>query len=153
MPEFQYVARDAAGRQSIGTVVATDPEQARAFVRDTGVDYIAVSIGNTPGQTTGEAPIDVPLLGVIAAAAEVPIVMHGGTSVPDATMREAMALGVAKVNIDTAIRLAMTEALTAYYRTDPVNPDPRVSLGYARDAAQAAVAAKIALFGATGKAG
>jgi ketose-bisphosphate aldolase len=134
------------------TVASTEPEEARAFVRATGVDYIAVSIGNTPGQTAGEAPIDVPLLGEIATAADVPIVMHGGTSVPDAVMREAIALGVAKVNIDTAIRLAVTEALTAYYRAEAPGTDPRVALRLAREAAQRAVAAKIALFGAAGKA-
>lgn len=134
------------------TEVLTEPEEARAFVQATGVDYIAVSIGNTPGQAAGGAPVDLPLLGTIAAAAGVPIVMHGGTSVPDATMREAITLGVAKVNIDTAIRLAVTEALTTYYRADAAGPDPRVSLKQAREMAQLAIEKKIDLFGAAGKA-
>lgn len=135
------------------TEIVTTPDEARAFVAETGVDYIAVSIGNTPGQIAGEAPIDLSLLGAIDDVAGVPMVMHGGSSVPDAVMHEAIALGVAKINIDTAIRLAVTETLRAIYRGPAPPTDPRIPLRQAREAAAAAIGEKIALFGAVGKAG
>jgi fructose/tagatose bisphosphate aldolase len=135
------------------TEVATAPDDARAFVRATGVDYVAVSIGNTPGQVGGEAPIDLPLLAAIGGVADVPIVLHGGTSVPDATVREAIGHGIAKINIDTAIRLAVSRTLADHYRGEAPATDPRVPLRKAREAAAAAVADKIDLFGAAGKAG
>jgi ketose-bisphosphate aldolase len=131
---------------------ATGPEEARAFVAATGVDFVAVSIGNTPGQVSGEAPIDVQLLGAIAAVADVPIVMHGGSSVPDAVMREAIGLGVAKVNIDTAIRLAVSDALRAHYALPDASPDSRIPLARGREAARAAIRDKIDLFGSAGRA-
>jgi len=135
------------------TESATGPEEARAFVAATGVDYVAVSIGNTPGQLDGEAPIDVPLLGRIARIADVPIVMHGGSSVPDHVMREAIELGVAKINIDTAIRLAVSEALAGHYGQGRPGADPRVPLRAAREAARIVIREKIALFGSAGRAG
>ena len=131
----------------------TDPEEAREFVTATGIDYLAVSIGNTPGHVgSGVAPIDMALLGDIAAVAGAPIVMHGGTSVPDAVMREAIGLGVAKVNIDTAIQVAVSGALRDYYAQPGASPDFRVPLSRGREAARAAVRAKIDLFGSTHKA-
>lgn len=132
---------------------ATGPEEARAFVVATGVDYVAVSIGNTPGQIDGEAPIDLPLLGEIAAVADVPIVMHGGSSVPDATMREAIGLGVAKVNIDTAIRRAVSDVLRAHYALPDASVDSRIPLARGRELARKTVAAKLELFGSAGRAG
>lgn len=135
------------------TEVATTPEEAREFVEETGVDYVAVSIGNTPGQVEGEAPVDLALLGAIAQVAEVPLVMHGGSSVPDAVMRQAIGIGVAKVNIDTAIRLAVSRTLAAHYRGDAATTDPRLPLRQAREAAREAILGKIAIFGATGRAG
>lgn len=135
------------------TEVVTTPEAAQGFVRATGVDYVAVSIGNTPGQVEGEAPIDIPLLRAIARLADIPIVMHGGSSVPDAVMREAIGLGVAKINIDTAIRLAVSRTLADHYRGDRPASDPRVPFREARDAAKASTLEKIALFGAVGRVG
>jgi ketose-bisphosphate aldolase len=135
------------------TEVVTTPEQARAFVAATGVDYVAVSIGNTPGQVEGEAPINLPLLGAIGKMTAVPMVMHGGSSVPDSVMGGAIALGVAKVNIDTAIRLAVTQTLRTFYGEASPVTDPRIPLRQARTAAAAVIRDKITLFGATGKAG
>ena len=81
------------------------------FVTSTGIDYLATSFGNTPGRLEGEAEVDLDLLHIIAAAAPVPLVLHGGTSIPDAAVRQAIRLGAAKINIDTAIRKAVTGVL------------------------------------------
>lgn len=131
----------------------TTVEEALAFVRDTGIDYLAVSIGNTPGRLGGEALIDVPLVRAISGAVRVPLVLHGGTSVPAATVRAVVAAGIAKVNIDAAVKGAFRAALTeAYAASNPV-VDTRAPLADARARALEAVAERIALFGAEGRAG
>lgn len=130
----------------------TTVEEAVAFVRDTGIDYLAVSIGNTPGRLGGEAPIDVPLVRAISEAVRVPLVLHGGTSVPATTVRAVVAAGIAKVNIDAAVKGAFRAALIAAYGADDPVVDTRAPLADARARAVEAVTDKIALFGAEGRA-
>ena len=131
----------------------TTVEEAVKFVADTGVDYLAVSIGNTPGKRGTGTEIDVPLVRALAAALPVPLVLHGGTSVPRATVASLIAAGVAKINIDAAVKGAFRAALVeAYGASDPV-VDTRAPMARARDLAVAAVEERIDWFGARGKAG
>lgn len=131
----------------------TAPEEAVRFVKDTGIDYLAVSIGSTPGQLHGAPAIDVALARAIAGAVGIPLVLHGGTSVPAQVVRDVVAAGVAKVNIDAAIKGAFRQALTERYAVaDPI-VDTRKPMAEARALAQQAVEEKIRLFGAEGRAG
>jgi ketose-bisphosphate aldolase len=131
----------------------TDPMQAAAFVWATGIDYLAISFGNTPGRIDGKASIDLSLVRTCAAASPVPLVLHGGTSIPDSAMRDAIAAGAAKVNIDTAIRKAATGVLQAAYMASAPPSDPRKSFAAVREAVREVVAAKMALFGSAQRAG
>lgn len=130
----------------------TTVEEALAFVADTGVDYLAVSIGNTPGVLGDGAPIDVDLVKRLSGALRMPLVLHGGTSVPPAVVREIVAAGIAKVNIDAAVKGGFRQALIeAYGAPDPV-VDTRAPLARGRRLAEEAVTARIDLFGAAGRA-
>jgi len=130
----------------------TTVDEALAFVRDTGVDYLAVSIGNTPGVLGDGAPIDVPLVEALSAALKMPLVLHGGTSVPADIVSAVIAAGIAKVNIDAAVKGGFREALTrAYGVADPV-VDTRQPLAEARTLAERAVDRRIRMFGAAGRA-
>ncbi|MFB2552417.1 class II fructose-bisphosphate aldolase [Ensifer soli] len=130
----------------------TTVEEAVAFVRDTGVDYLAVSIGNTPGVLGSGAAIDVPLVEALSAALEMPLVLHGGTSVPAETVAAVIKAGIAKVNIDAAVKGGFREAfIKAYGVADPV-VDTRAPLAEARRLAEAAVDHRLRLFGADGRA-
>lgn len=130
----------------------TDPEQVGEFVEMTGIDYLAISFGNTPGRLDGAANIDLDLVRACAAASPAPIVLHGGSSIPDEAMRDAIAAGAAKVNIDTALRQAITGILQRQYGQSIAPADPRKTFAAARDAVAQVVAAKLVLFGAAGKA-
>lgn len=134
-----------------GHLAITSPEQARQFVQLTQVDYLAVSIGTTPGRLEGESSPDLDLLRQIHQATGVPLVLHGGSSVPDAVMRAAIESGIAKVNIDAAIRRTFTSALAGTYAAGGYPTDPRKVLAKARDAVESLVAEKIRLFGSQGK--
>lgn len=133
--------------------IDTDPREAAAFVSETGVDLLAVSIGNTPGAVTGgEAQIKIETLQEIAALISIPTVLHGGTSISDDTVRRAIAMGVAKVNIDTAVRRAVADTLAAAFRNEEHSLDTRPTMAQAREAATEAILGKIDLIGSKGRA-
>lgn len=131
----------------------TTVEEAIAFVNDTGVDYLAVSIGNTPGTLGTDAPIDVPLVERLSAALGIPLVLHGGTSVPAETVSAVVGAGIAKVNIDAAVKGGFRTALIRAYAAEDPLVDTRVPMAEGRTLATAAVEERIRMFGAAGKAG
>ena len=129
----------------------TDPQEAEYYVRQTGVDALAIAIGTAHGQYKGEPKLDLERLSEINRLIEVPIVLHGSSGVPDDTLREAIARGVRKVNIDTNIREAFMAALSGALAAKPDELDPRKVLGPAREAATEIIREKIRLFGSSGK--
>jgi len=102
----------------------TDPGLAAQFVERTGVDALAVAVGNVHGFTEVPVHLDLDLLQRIAAVVSVPLVLHGASGLPDREVAAAVALGVAKVNINAELRRAHVEALTEALLT-PVGDDIR----------------------------
>lgn len=140
------------GDERFGEDCDTHPDEAERFVADTGIDWLAVSIGNNPGAVdVHAAPIQLDVLAEIEERCGVPIVMHGGTNVDDDTMRESIKLGVSKVNIDTAVRYAVTEAVTEYYKANPGVVDIRPGMADARERVARVVMEKMDLFGSCGR--
>ncbi|MCC7361434.1 MAG: class II fructose-bisphosphate aldolase [Anaerolineales bacterium] len=85
---------------------ATDPAEAARFVAATGVDALAVSIGNVHLLADGQAALDLDRLAQVQAAAPgVPLVLHGGTGLPAAAIRPVIERGVAKINYGTRLKL------------------------------------------------
>ncbi len=130
----------------------TDPEEARFFVEQTGVDSLAVAIGTAHGRYRGEPKLDFERLSRISSSISTPIVLHGSSGVPDEAIREAIKRGVRKINIDTDIRQAFIGAVRQALAKDPEEIDPRKILGPAREAATEVIRGKIRLFGSSGKA-
>ncbi|MBK8050436.1 MAG: class II fructose-bisphosphate aldolase [Anaerolineales bacterium] len=89
----------------------TDPADAAAFVAATGIDALAVAIGNVHLLAQGEATVDLDLLARIHAATPVPLVIHGGTGFPRAAIRDAIRHGVAKFNIGTMLKQAFFDGV------------------------------------------
>ncbi|GHJ42273.1 ketose-bisphosphate aldolase [Streptomyces sp. TS71-3] len=126
----------------------TDPEEARAFVAGTGVDALAVAIGSTHAMTRRTAALDHELLGRLGPAAGVPLVLHGSSGVPDDELRAAVTGGIAKVNIGTALNVAMTTAIREFLAAHPDAVDCRPYLASARTAMTEAVARLIGVVSA-----
>ena len=93
----------------------TEPSDAFAFVKDTGVDALAISIGNAHGQYTCLPQFDFPRLAAIQRAIHIPLVLHGGSGTPDAELRQAIELGIAKVNVATDLVSAVRTSLLAQW--------------------------------------
>jgi len=89
----------------------TDPQQAAAFVAATGIDALAVCIGNVHGRYRTERQFDWERLEAIGQAVDVPLVLHGASGVPDALVRQAIGSGVCKFNVNTELREAYIAAL------------------------------------------
>ena len=130
----------------------TDPQEAKIFVEETGVDALAVAIGTAHGVYKGEPKLDFPRLRKIKELTDVPIVMHGSSGVPDAAIRQAVELGLSKINIDTDIRQAFVRSAVAYMKENPDNIDPRKILAPAKESAKKIIREKMRLFGCAGKA-
>ncbi|WP_330294973.1 class II fructose-bisphosphate aldolase [Streptomyces sp. NBC_00503] len=117
----------------------TDPDEARRFVADSGVDALAVAIGSSHAMTSRTAALDHALLARLAKTVDVPLVLHGSSGLPDGELAAAVAGGIRKVNIGTALNVAMTEAI----RTHLTPADPRPYLTAARTAMKSATVAMI----------
>ncbi len=130
----------------------TDPDEAAYFVEKTGIRSLAVAIGTAHGQYKGEPKLDFDRLQEIKRRVQIPIVLHGSSGVPDEALRQAVALGVRKINIDTNLREAFTDGVREVLKATPNEIDPRKILGPARERMTERVIEKIRIFGSNGKA-
>jgi fructose-bisphosphate aldolase class II len=126
----------------------TDPAEARAFVADSGVDALAVAIGSSHAMTTRTAALDHDRLKRLTAALGVPLVLHGSSGVPDDELAAAVAGGIAKVNVGTALNIAMTGAVREFLAAHPEAVDSRKYLSVGREAMAETVARLIRVLGA-----
>jgi fructose-bisphosphate aldolase class II/tagatose 1,6-diphosphate aldolase GatY/KbaY len=99
--ELGYVAKLGQSDEKIGF---TDPEEARIFVEETGVNALAVAIGTVHGFYKGEPKLDLERLSAIQHLVFVPLVLHGGSGIPDAMLQAVIQRGICKVNVATEIK-------------------------------------------------
>ncbi|MYW70471.1 ketose-bisphosphate aldolase [Streptomyces sp. SID8379] len=112
----------------------TDPGEARSYVSDSGVDALAVAVGSSHAMTSRTAALDHELLKRLAEGLEVPLVLHGSSGVPDAELAAAVRGGIAKVNVGTALNIAMTGAIREFLAAHPDAVDSRKYLKVGREA-------------------
>ena len=155
--------------------VLTDPNAAKEFVEKTGVDALAIAIGTSHGayKFKAEPKLDFERLELIREKVNVPLVLHGASSVPqwiiekavkygaeltgakgipEEHIKKAISLGIAKINIDTDLRLAFTATIREFLANSPKEFDPRKILGPAKEAMKEVVKGKMRLFRSSGKA-
>jgi tagatose 1,6-diphosphate aldolase GatY/KbaY len=127
----------------------TAPDQAVDFVARTGIDALAVCIGNVHGRYRTEPRLDFERLESIRQKVAVPLVLHGASGLPDETVKRAIALGVSKFNVNTEVRQAYLEALRQGLAG---SADLLDLMKGAVAAMEAVVAEKLRLFGSVGQA-
>ena len=97
--------------EGAGQSTLTDPDKAAAFVEQTEIDALAVSIGNAHGFYTKLPSLDFERLAKLQAATRIPLVLHGGSGTPEGDLRRAISLGIAKVNVATELISAVRQSL------------------------------------------
>lgn len=120
--------------------VRTDPDEARRFLADTGVDGLAVAVGSSHAMTTRTASIDLALIARLADAVGRPLVLHGSSGVPDEALAAAVDAGMRKINVGTALGAAATSQLRADLAARPESVDPRSYSSNARSRVRELVA-------------
>lgn len=118
----------------------TRPDQAAEFVAATGVDVLAVAVGNVHGLTPEPPKLDLGRLGELREAAGVPLVLHGASGLPDDVLGACIDLGVVKFNVNTELRRVWLETLAARLPAAMGPVDLAGPLGEAREAVAAAAA-------------
>lgn len=153
----------------------TDPDQAVEFVKKSGCDALAVAVGTSHGayKFKGEARLAMDRIDAIKKKTGIPLVLHGASGVkaewveraekygaklpgargvPDEAYREAVKLGINKINIDTDLRLTWLGAVREVLHSKPEVFDPRKILGPAREDVKKVIMEKMGIIGSAGKA-
>ncbi|TVX98693.1 class II fructose-1,6-bisphosphate aldolase [Cohnella terricola] len=129
------------------------PEDCVRLVNETGIDCLAPALGSVHGPYRGQPKLGFDRMGEIRQLTGLPLVLHGGSGLPDEEIVRAIALGTAKINVNTDNQIACTTAIRSYLQEHPEAYDPRHYLVPAREAIKASVKAKMRLFGSSGRAG
>lgn len=130
----------------------TDPEKALEFVKRTGVDSLAVAIGTAHGVYKLEPKLDFERLKKMNEIIDVPLVLHGGSGVPAASVIKAIENGICKVNIATEIKVPFAAAIRDYFIENPEANDPRKYFETAKKVATDVVIEKIKTCGSENRA-
>jgi fructose-bisphosphate aldolase class II len=131
----------------------TDPDEAVRFVEETGVNSLAISIGNQHGLYKGEPKLDFGRLEEIKRRISIPIVLHGSSGLSDDNLARAVELGVRKINFDTDLRHAFREGFEGYLKENPNDYDIRRYLNAAIRQVADVVKHKMRVIGSSGKTG
>ncbi|MEV0368962.1 class II fructose-bisphosphate aldolase [Streptomyces sp. NPDC050636] len=127
--------------------VRTDPQEALAFVRATGVDALAVAVGSSHAMHERTAVLDKDLIAALRATLPVPLVLHGSSGVPDDELRRAIAAGMTKINISTHLVSVFTHSIREELGADPALVDSRKYMKPAREAVAKEAARLLAVLG------
>ncbi len=128
----------------------TDVAEAERFVKETGVDWLAISVGIVHGvPTTTPQPLDIQRIRDIRDATGIPLVLHGASGVPDEEIREATAAGVAKFNADTDLRHAFRAGIEETWANGDRQLEEALAAG--RDRMVDATVGKLELYGCAGR--
>lgn len=130
----------------------SNPDQASQFVKETGIDTLAVAIGNAHGFFRERSEPDFDRLTAIAELVDIPLVLHGASDWHNGRVAEVIKRGISCFNVDTALRLAFIGGLREMLQSED-EADLRKVLGKAKESTKEAVKGKILAFGSAGKAG
>ena len=131
--------------------VYTDPDNAVEFVKKTQIDSLAVAIGTAHGLYKGTPKLDFDRLKAIRSKVSIPLVLHGASDVPDELVKEAISLGICKVNVATDLKIPFSQAVKDYFISNPSANDPRKYMTPGKNAMRKIVEHKINVCGSEGR--
>ncbi len=121
-------------------------EECLELVEKTNVDSLAPALGSVHGLYKGEPNLDFKTMKEINDNLDVPLVLHGGTGIPDYQIKEAISCGISKININTELQIAWHNAVVEFVKNNPNAYDPRKVIGSGEKAIKETVDQKIRMF-------
>ena len=118
----------------------------------TGIDFLAPALGSVHGLYKGEPNLNFERMEEISKVTNLPLVLHGGTGIPDDKIKKAIECGICKININTELQIAWTSAVREFLENDKEVYDPRKVIKSGEKAIKEAVKNKLELLGCVGKA-
>lgn len=109
--------------------IYTDVVSADNYVKETGVDALAPAVGSLHGIYLTEPKINFERIAEISKVTNIPLVLHGGTGIPEETLHKAINLGISKLNVNTALQVAWAKAVRIYLNQNTDIYDPRKIIG------------------------
>ncbi|MFF5993922.1 class II fructose-bisphosphate aldolase [Lysinibacillus sp. KU-BSD001] len=135
-----------------GGIIYADPAECKAMVEQTAIDCLAPALGSVHGPYKGEPKLGFAEMEQIGNETGMPLVLHGGTGIPDEQIQRAISLGTAKINVNTENQIAATKIIRDILNNDQKVYDPRKYLAPAREAIKETVIGKMRVFGSSQKA-
>ena len=112
----------------------------------TGIDSLAPALGSVHGLYKGEPNLNFERMKLINEALPIPLVLHGGTGIPDEMIKEAIACGISKINVNTDFQMVWTKAVRDFLNENPDAYDPRKVIGSGEKAIKDKAEEKVKLF-------
>ena len=126
-------------------------EDVLRLVNETNMDIIAPALGSVHGLYKGEPKLDFNKMKEISEKTNMPLVLHGGTGIYDEQIKKAIECGISKININTDLQIAWSNAVRDFINTDSKEYDPRKIIGAGKEAVKEKIKEKIVLFGSNNK--
>lgn len=121
-------------------------EDCVTIYNETGLDALAPALGSVHGFYKGEPNLDFETMALINKELPIPLVLHGGSGIPDDKIKKAIECGISKINVNTELQVAWTGAVREFLKSDDKAYDPRKVIGSGEKAMKEKVAEKVALF-------
>ena len=136
----------------IGGIKYADPQECQELVERTGIDALAPALGSVHGPYQGEPDLGFPEMKEIMEATGVPLVLHGGTGIPNEDIKKAINRGTSKINVNTDFQQAWTKVVRDLLAEDKDVYDPRKIIGPGKEGIIETAKKKIDIFGSANKA-
>ena len=127
-------------------------EDAVKLVSETNIDFLAPALGSVHGIYKGEPKLDFERMVKIHDLVKLPLVLHGGSGIPDELIKKAISCGITKININTELQIAWSKDVRKYLEENKVVYDPRKVIKSGEMSMKDMIKEKIILFGSNGKA-
>ena len=136
----------------IGGIHYADPQESLRIVKEAGIDALAAALGSVHGPYNGDPVLGFDEMKEISELTGAPLVLHGGSGIPEEQIRKAIKFGHNKINVNTECQQVWTKAVQEFVASTPEMYDPRKIIGPGKTAITNAVSAKMIEFGSAGKA-
>ena len=136
----------------IGGIKYADLDECVRLVEEAGVDSLAAALGSVHGTYDGEPVLGFKEMEEISNATDVPLVLHGGSGIPEHQVKKAIELGHAKINVNTELQQQWTKAVREKLNTDAKVYDPRKIIAPGKEAIVAITKVTMDMFGSSNKA-